>query len=103
MCVYVYVYVCAREKVGQGERDGQPQFSASANVLTARLNIFMCHELFVSRNVCLFACVCVCLHVCVCMLKVLWDKRALVTFVHSDREPSLFLSTRSLPAVHPSA
>lgn len=55
-----------REKVGQGKRggksDGQPQLSASVNVLTAHLNISVCHELFVSPNVCLF----VCEHVCVC-------------------------------------
>lgn len=55
------------EKVGQGKkrggkRDGQPQLSASLNVLTAHLNISMCHELFVSPNVCLF----VCQRVCVC-------------------------------------
>lgn len=46
------------EKVGQGKRDGQPQLSASVNVLTAHLNISMCHKLFVSPNVCLFATVC---------------------------------------------
>lgn len=46
-----------REKVGQRKRGGQPQLSASVDVLTAHFNISLCHELFVSPNVCLFACV----------------------------------------------
>ncbi len=54
-----------REKVGQGERGGQPQLSASANVLTAHLYISMCHELFVSPNMC----------VCLCELKGLGKRR----------------------------
>lgn len=54
------------EKVGQEKRGGQPQLSASLNVLTAQLNISLCHDLFVSHNVC----VCVCLLACV--FKVLW-------------------------------
>lgn len=50
------------EKVGQEKRGGQPQLSASVNVLTTQLNISLCHDLFVSHNVCVF----------VCVLKVLW-------------------------------
>ena len=47
----------ASERKGQresraGKRGGQPQLSASVNVLTAHLNISMCHELFVSPNMC---------------------------------------------------
>lgn len=62
--------MCAREKrdiekVGQREkRGGQPQLSASVNVLTAHLNISMCHKLFVSSNMCVCSDVCVCLCVC---------------------------------------
>lgn len=51
------------KKVGQGKRGGQPQLSASLNVLTVHLNISLCHELFVSPNMhlCLWGvCVCVC-------------------------------------------
>lgn len=58
-----------RGKVGQGEKEAarQPRLSASVNVLTAHLNISLCHELFVSANMCLFACVCV--------LKVLQERK----------------------------
>lgn len=45
------------EKSRTGKRDGQPQLSASLNVLTVHLNISMCHHLFVSPDMCLFACV----------------------------------------------
>lgn len=82
----------AGEKRG-GKRDGQPQLSASLNVLTVQLNISMCHELFVSPNVCLFVCV-----QGAEGLRGCGRTRSL-----SVREPSLFLSTRSLPAAHPSA
>lgn len=81
------------KKVGQGKRGGQPQLSASLNVLTVHLNISLCHELFVSPNMrlCLW---------CVCAKG--WKKAAATPFP-STGEPSLFLSTRSLPAVCPSA
>lgn len=46
-----------RESRTGGKRGSQPQLSAPLNVLTAHLNISLCHELFVSPNVC------VCLHV----------------------------------------
>lgn len=52
------------EKVGQEKRGGQPQLSASVNVLTAQLNISLCHDLFVSHNVCV--------HLFACVLKVPW-------------------------------
>lgn len=52
------------EKVGQEKGGGQPQLSASVNVLTAQLNISLCHDLFVSHNVCV--------HLFACVLKVLW-------------------------------
>lgn len=86
-----------REKVGQGERGGQPQLSASVNVLTEHLNFSLCHELFVSPNT---GCVFVCFFVCV--LKVLQDRKSCGLY-SSTEEPSLFLSTRSLPTVFPSA
>lgn len=64
MCVGVGV-LCMRErdreKVGQEKREGQPQLSASVNVLTAHLHISMCHELFVSPHLCIS------LHVCACL------------------------------------
>lgn len=76
MCVHARERERDREKVGQGKRGGQPQLSASVNVLTAHLNISMCHELFVSPNIC------VCLHVraCLCILKVLRERRGHCSF-----------------------
>lgn len=66
-CERACVGLCERDRKGQREsRTGgkeaarQPRLSASVNVLTAHLNISLCHELFVSANMCLFACVCVC-------------------------------------------
>lgn len=62
MCVGVGV-LCMRER--DREKVGQPQLSASVNVLTAHLHISMCHELFLSPNLCISLHVCA----CVCALK----------------------------------
>lgn len=59
-CVCVRERERDREKVGQGKRGGQPQLSASVNVLTVHLHISMCHEspnMYVCLRVCMFACV----------------------------------------------
>lgn len=72
-----------REKVGQRKRGSQPQLSASVNVLTAHLNIPLCHELFVSPKMC----------VCVRVFKVLW-LREWKCYSHGG---SFYLGTISVP------